>query len=132
MVKSLRFESAELPCRNRSDGIGGAVGDEIYSQLGKSAAIDFGKLDLQQNLLCAYGAEGKNIDYLRRISAGQFSGALGNILGGNVAGENDGRTRGSYGNLLVGKYPALFVGASADIYIDAQIETARALEFVPD
>ena len=49
-----------------------------------------------------------------------------------MTGKNDGRARRSDGDLLFGKDAMLFFGAGADIDVDAQIEAAGALQFIPD
>ena len=49
-----------------------------------------------------------------------------------MSGENDGRARWRDRNLLIGKYAVFFFGAGADVDVHAQIEAARAFQFIPD
>ena len=128
----LRAEAAELAGGDGSDRIAGAGGEEVDAQLGERGAVHFGELHFQQNFLRADRTEGKHVDNILGIGGGQFSGALGDVFGGNVAGENDGGARRRDRDLLFGKDAMLFFGAGADIDIDAQIEAARAFQFVPD
>ena len=110
----------------------GAGRNEIDSQLRQGGAVHFGEFYLQQNFLGADRPEGKHVHDPRRIGAGQFSGALGDVFGGNMAGEHDGGARWRDGDLFVGEDAVLFVGASADVDIHAQIEAPRTLQFIPD
>ncbi len=109
-----------------------ARGNEVHSHLSQGGAVDFRELDLQQNFLGADRAEGQHVHYFRRISAGQFSGALGYVFGGNVPGEHDRGARRRDRDLLIGEYAVFFFGAGADVHVDAQIEAARAFQFIPD
>ena len=109
-----------------------AGGNEIDAHLGQGGAVDFRELHLQQHFLRSDRAEGKHVHDFRRIGAGQFSGALGDIFGGNVSGKNDRGARRRDRDLLVGKDAVFFVGAGADVDIHAQIEAARAFQFIPD
>ena len=112
--------------------IRGSGGNEVDAELGQGGAVHFREFHLQQDFLGADWPEGKHIHYSGRIGAGQFSGALGDIFGGNVSGENHGGSRRRDGDLLVGKDAVLFLGACADIHINAKIEAARAFQFIPD
>src|SRR3569833_1369804 len=49
-----------------------------------------------------------------------------------MTGENDRVPRGAHRNLLVREDPVDLFGRSAHIYIDSQIEAARAFQFIPD
>ena len=110
----------------------GAVGDEVHAQLREGGAIDFRKLHLQQNFLGADRTESEDVDDFWRIGAGEFSGTLGDILGGNVSGENDRRARWRDRDLLIGENAVLFFGAGADVDVHAKVEAARTLQFIPD
>ena len=125
-------KAAVLPGGDGADGVRCPRGNEVDSHLGQRRTVNFGELHLQQNFLRTDRSEGQYVHDFRRVGAGQFSGALGDVFCGNVSGENDGGARGRNGDLLVGKYAAFFVGAGADVHIDAKVEAARALQFIPD
>ena len=108
------------------------VEKKLTPSLGHGGAVDLGELHFQQDFLRAHGAEGEHVDNILRIRGSQFSGALGDVLGSNVAGENNGGARGRDGDLFLGEDAMFFFGAGADIDVDAEIEAARAFVFVPD
>ncbi len=112
--------------------IAGTGGENVSAELGQSGAVDFGEFYLQQNFLSADGAEGEDIDDVFRVGGGELSGALGNVFGGDMAGENDGSAGGSDADLFVGEDAMFFFGAGADIDIDAEIEATGTLQFIPD
>jgi hypothetical protein len=106
--------------------------EKKLAKLREGGTVDFSELYFQQDFLSSDGAEGEHVDHVLGIRRSQFSSALGNILGGDVAGENDGGTGWRNGNLFVREDPMFFLGGGADIHVDAEIKAARAFVFVPD
>ena len=100
--------------------------------MGQSGAIDFSELHFQQDFLRADRTEGEHVDNILGIGRGQRSGVFGDVLGGYVTGENNRGARRRDGNLFLGEDAMFFFGAGADIDVHAEIEAARAFEFVPD
>src|SRR6267143_3398444 len=118
----LSSESSELTrggCPNR---ICSASGDEISAQLCKCAAVYLGEFHLKQNLLSAHRAKGKYIDHVLGVGSGEFGRTFGHIFGGNVSREHDSGARRRYRDLFVGKDAMFFFRASADVYVDAEVE----------
>ena len=104
----------------------------VDSQLQGCAAVHFGELYLKQNFLRAYRTEGEHIDHILGIGFGDHLCALGDILGGDVAGKHNGGTGRSDRDLLIGKDALFFLGSGADIHIHPQIKAAGALQFIPN
>ena len=126
------LDRAKLPSLAGGDRIAQARHEHIDSQLGDDRAIHLGELHFQQHFLGPDRTEGQHIDYVLGISLGDHSGALGNILGGNVAGKHDGGARRRDVDLFVREDPPFFFGGGGDVHIHAQVEAARTLQFVPD
>ena len=55
--------------------------------------VHFGELHFQQNFLRPNRTEGQHIDHVLGVGLGDHAGALGNVLGRNVAGKHNGGTR---------------------------------------
>jgi hypothetical protein len=108
------------------------VEKQIDAELGHGRAIHFGKLDFEQDFLGADRAEGQHVHHILGIGRGQRARMLGDVFGGDVTGENNRVARGRHADLLVREKAMHFFRSGRDIDIDAQIEAARALQFVPD
>src|ERR1700728_66600 len=87
--QGLRAESAELPGRRGADRIRASRGNEVDPELREDGTVHFRELYLQQNFLRSDWPEGEHIYNFGRIGAGQFAGAFGDILGGNVSRKHD-------------------------------------------
>jgi hypothetical protein len=131
-VKVCEPKAAVLPGGGAESVLPLPVEIKLTPSLSEGGAVHFGELHLQQNLLRAHRPEGKHVDYFGRVGGSEFSGALGNIFGGHMSGENNGGARGRDRDLLIGEYAMLFFSAGADVDVDAKIEAARAFQFIPD
>src|SRR5208283_4635704 len=130
--RSQAGDATELAGGDVPDCISRAGREHVDTELSDGRAIDFGELDFEQDLLGADGAKGQDVDDILGVGRGKQARVLGNIFGGDVAGENDGVSRRCDLNLLVGKEPGHLFAGGGDIDIDAQIETAGAFQFIPD
>ena len=110
----------------------GSGSEKVDSQLLDGGAVDLGKLHFEQHLLRPHRAEGQNVHHIFGVGEGDITRPLEDVFGRDMAGEDDGRSGGRDADLLIREDALLFFGASADVDIDAQVETLGAFQFVPD
>src|SRR5690348_4893103 len=98
--------------------------ENIYSQLGHCAAINFRELDFQQDLLCPDWTEAQDVNHILRICASDLTSVFRDIFRGHVSGKNNSGPRGGNLNLLVRKNSLDLFLCRSNVHIDTKIEAS--------